>query len=276
MTPNHLERALTFLRGAFSFFVKGLRELSKSAWEHKAISAGVLAVLIGGAVAASFVFKGADQAKPDDRREVTLIAIADVSGAEPLSLIGEVRSKREASVASDIPGTVAGVYRALGDVIGAGTVIAELKNETQRAAVAQAKAALDKARSGTTVGGIGVENAKVAFAASQETAASSIESAHATIEDAVTRKADQMFSNPSGNQPKFSVAVSSSQLIYTVEAERLSMGPILVRHANATVPTSSDGQLAELSALAAETATVADFVADISTALAGAIATNNV
>lgn len=256
----------------------GLQEVWKVAMLHKLVS-GVIAVLVvGGLIAAPIIFKKPPADAVRDARVVTLIRVGDVSGAEPLSIIGEVRSRQEAAVAPDVSGTVAAVYRSLGDAVGAGTIIAELKNESQKAAVAQAQAALDKAKSITGVGTIGVDTAESAYAASQQSAASAISSAYAAIEDAVTRKADEMFSNPAGGQPHFNITVSNSQLARSAENKRVAMSDIIAREraVSGAIPTTATEELAELATLSVEAASVSDFLTTITNALSGAIATNGV
>ena len=121
---------------------------------RSAIGAAIIAVVIG----ALYYFFGGSAAAPtlNDNRAVTLIRVGDVSKSAPLSLIGSVRATREANVAPDTSGTVAAIYRNLGDYVPAGTIIAELKNDTQRAGVAQARAGVQKIQSTVVVGGIGV------------------------------------------------------------------------------------------------------------------------
>jgi RND family efflux transporter MFP subunit len=266
---EHLNRALILLKSAANLFVKAVVELWAWARANKKISipGGVLlVVLIGTAV--YFFSTTVTPEDADSRRQVTLTSVADVSSGEPITVIGEIRSVSEADVAPDSSGRVIGVYRKIGDYVGAGAVIAEIENSSQRAAVAQAEAALSRAKSVSTISGISVGSAS----AGAETAR---QSAYAAINDAIVRKADETFS--SGNAKTFFVPVTNSQLKYTLEAERLDMEVILKRHALARTQTLSDTELiAELQTLESELRSVRGFMTNLVTALAGGISTGSI
>jgi RND family efflux transporter MFP subunit len=241
-------------------------------------SALVTLLIVGGALATSFFFAPPEnEGRVTDTRSVTLIRVGDALSAEPLSLIGTVRATREALVSSDIPGTVSGVYRTLGDFVTAGTIIAELKNDTQRAQVAQARAALQKAESGVAVGGIGVGNAESAFKAAEDSARATILSAITTIDDTVRRKADTAFTNPTSAQPNFAVSTSNSQLVNEVESGRLRVQAILARQQSVQVSRmSTDELIAELERISQEVKTVQAFMQTLVLTLNTALATFNI
>ena len=268
---EHLSRALTLLHGAFVFIVKALGEAWLWARGNRKFSIPLALVLILAVGAAAFFLgTGPKKDETDSRREVSLLSVADVSSGEPVTVIGEIRSVSEASVAPDSSGRVTGVYRAIGDYVSAGAVIAEIENASQKAAVAQAEAALDRAKSGSTISGISVETA----VRNAETAR---QSAYAAITDAVTRKADATFSNPNGAAPLFFISLSDSQLKNTLESERLAMGVILKRQDAARNAILSRSELlAELDRTAAETEDVRKFLSHLVAALSGAIATGSV
>ncbi|MEK7063603.1 MAG: biotin/lipoyl-binding protein, partial [Patescibacteria group bacterium] len=259
-----------------------LYTIGKIVWswaKSNPLLAGSTAIVLVVAIGALAYFFGGSAATPtlSDTRSVTLIRVGDVSESAPLSLIGTVRATREANVAPDISGTVAAVYRSLGDYVGAGTILAELKNDTQRASVAQARAALQKTQSAVAVGGIGVESAETSYAAAQDTARATIQTAFATIDDTVSRKADDMFSNPGSAQPHFNVSSSNSQLVGEAESGRLAMQPILTRHSKVELATMSAEQLqAELTLLASEIKIAQAFMQDVVGALNGAVATYSI
>ncbi len=243
------------------------------------IAASAAAVVLVAAIGTLAYFFGgsAGTATLSGTRSVNLIRVGDVSQSAPLSLIGTVRATREANIAPDFSGTVSAIYRNLGDYVGAGTIIAELKNDSQRAGVAQARAALDKVKAGVAVGGIGVGSAESSYAAAQDTARATLQTAYATIDDAVSRKADDMFSNPGSSQPHFNVSSSNSQLVSDVEGGRLAMQPILTRHSGVQLATMTAEQLqAELATLAAEIKLAQGFMQDLVGALNGAIPTYSI
>lgn len=242
---------------------------------YASIIALALVTLIGGLI----YFFSSSSAAPtlSDNRAVRLIRVGDVSRSAPLSLIGSVRATREANVSPDTSGTVAAIYRNLGDYVQAGTIIAELKNDTQRAAVAQARAVVQKTQSSVAVGGIGVENAQSSFDAAVDSARAAVQSAYAVIDDAVRRKADAAFSNPTSAQPHFLVSTTNSQLVNEVEGERVQMQAIIARHTQTVTATmTADQLLTELGTLTAEVKTSQDFMRDLVSSLNNGVANNSI
>lgn len=273
---EHLSRALTFLHGGSIFLFKALRELFIVAKAHKFISIAVIVVVIAGLVGVSQLLKPKPEGVADERRQVTLLSASDLSAPEPISLIGEIRSVSEANVAPDVPGTVSRVYRSLGDSVGAGSIIAELKNDSQRAGVAQAEAALDKAKTGATVTGIGLGSAQDSLSSAISSAKNTIASAYASLDDAVSKKGDEAFSNSNTSQPKFIVSTSDSQAVLNVESKRLAIQAVLTRENKAQTPTDETTALSELETLTKEVAQVRDLLSSEVSALNKAIASGSI
>ncbi|MES2014839.1 MAG: efflux RND transporter periplasmic adaptor subunit [Patescibacteria group bacterium] len=273
---EHLARALTFLRGGLIFLFKASRELFIVAKAHKYISLGVIVLVIALGVGASIIFKAKPEGAADERRQVTLLSTNDLSAPEPISLIGEIKSVSEANVAPDAPGTVAHVYHSLGDAVAAGSVIAELKNDSQRAGVAQAEAALDKAKTGATVSGIGLGSAQDSLNAAITSAKNTIASTYATLDDAVNKKADEVFSNANSAQPKFIVSTSNSQLVLNVESKRLAIQTVLAREEKANTPADAASALLELQNITSDIGEVRDLLSATVAALNKAIASGSI
>ena len=264
---QHIQKAVTFLHGSLVFLWKGTVELWRMAMLRKKISipAGIalIAAIIAGVV---FLSPSAQNAAEQTQlRSVTLVRVGDVSQSGSLTTTGEVHSVTEASIAPKVSAPVIGIYHGLGDYVGAGAVIAELENASQRASLAQAQAALARAKSGTTVSGISLEGAIA-------NAESARQSAYSALADAIRHKADEPFSNPDTAQPTFFVSVSNSQLKNTLEAERLVISTILKREETArTTILSKDTVIAELETTQAELVTVRTFLSNLTLALSGAI-----
>lgn len=273
---THLSRALTFLHGSFSFLSKASKEFFIVAVSHKYVSIGIVVVLIASGIGLSFIFKTKTDAPADQRREVTLLSINDLSAPEPVALIGQIRSVHEANITADAPGTVARVYRSLGDFIGAGAIIAELKNDSQRAGVAQAEAALDKAKIGATITGIGLGSAQDNLNSAVTSAKNTILSTYATIDDAVNKKADSVFSNSTSPQPKFLVLSSNSQLVLDAENKRIQIQSVLVRENKAVIPNDAQSALQELENLSRDIAQVRELLTTIIATLNKGIASGSV
>lgn len=87
-----------------------------------------------------------------DAPSVTLASVAELSGtAAGLDLIATVRSREEAVVLAKSGGTVVRANATLGGTVAAGSVILELENDAERAAVAQAEAGVAGAVAGRSV-----------------------------------------------------------------------------------------------------------------------------
>lgn len=79
-------------------------------------------------------------------RTVTLESMSSLSGTgSTRNALGNVRSVTEADILAQSGGTVRSVHASLGRSVGPGYVIAELENDSQRAAVLQAEGAYDAA-----------------------------------------------------------------------------------------------------------------------------------
>lgn len=89
---------------------------------------------------------GSKNAAPEQLRTVTLSPIGELSGNNSgASVIGTVRAVSEAAIRAETSGTVEGVYTRIGSFVAAGSILAELENSAQRAAVLQAEGAYDAA-----------------------------------------------------------------------------------------------------------------------------------
>lgn len=258
-----------------------LRTIARIIWSfvtsHRALSLAIALVLVAGGVGLSYLTPSATTSEVSSTRSVTLVRAGDAATSVPLSVIGTVRSTREALVAPDASGMVSAIYRSLGDYVAAGTIIAELKNDSQRAGVAQARAALQKTQSGVAIGGIGVTNAESSYQSAQESARTTLLSTYAAMSDVVERRIDQTFTNPTGAQPRFVVTSSNSQLVSNAEAGRTQMQPILTREALVTVSgMDTDALIAELERTQSEVKIAQIFAQNVVQALNGALTSASV
>lgn len=164
---------------------------------------------------------------------VQVATIGDLaSQAGPLIVVGSVKSKAQATILAQTSGEITSLSVSIGDRIGAGQVIGQFENASQRAAVTQAQGSYDAAKAslakltGTTVANVGVSSAQAATAA--QNAASSLaialRSAYAALDDAVHTKADTLISNPNGSTPKLlNFTIPDTQLVANIESQRLAL-----------------------------------------------------
>ncbi len=128
-----------------------------------------------------------------------------------------------------------------------------------------------------TVSGISVDTAQKSLAAAKDSTKNTIAGAYSTIDDAIHKKADEVFSNADTNRPIFSVLTSNSQAVLTAQNNRLLIQKVLAREsAAAVIADDTPSLIGELQAVASETETVRVFLLSVITALNSAISTNTI
>jgi RND family efflux transporter MFP subunit len=187
-------------------------------WQQVAIIAVILA-LVGGAIA--LARSGSAPAADDQLRTVTVQSAASLGGGgDSVSVVGNVRSVAEADLLAQAGGTVEAVHARLGSVVGAGAVIAELDNATERAQVLQAQGAYDAA--------IAASNA-VSPEDAETDARNTYRATIAAIDSTLTTQVDQFFGDPTPFGPQFVLKPTASD----IEAHRQQLADTMTqRHAN--------------------------------------------
>ncbi|PIT91437.1 hypothetical protein COU17_00395 [Candidatus Kaiserbacteria bacterium CG10_big_fil_rev_8_21_14_0_10_49_17] len=279
--PAMLKKILTYPRAGLRF-IRNNKKVSLPA-------IGLIVILI----IAGLVSGGTHADVPNGKvikRSVEVRSVAELSNDKtPLSLTGRVRSQTEANLYTERSGEVTGVYRTVGDFVYAGTVIAEISNTSERAAVfqaegavEQAQAALQKVQSGArseeiSILEINLRNANESYQTALTSALNTLLSAYATIDDAILRRSDQAFSNPRLSNPTFNPPLPDSQLAITLANDRLAIQSILARHAVASATISGDESIeGELAKTAEDARFVKGFLDDLVYALNRAITSSSV
>jgi len=234
-----------------------------------AIAVGL--ILVGALIASSILFKAPTPEVPQTTRGVSLVRVGDQSIAEPLTVIGEIRSIKEAFVSPDSSGTVANVYHSLGDSISAGAAIASLKNDRERAAVTQAEAALAKAKAGAAISGIGVGTASNTLSTAKVSASNALSSARSTLTDVVLRRTDDMFDNPTNDIRTFLITVPAYELIQQTLSKRSHAQSILNTYNGANIPTDTDALITALEKEQEDISVIHDYLNTLSQTIAKAI-----
>ena len=152
---------------------------------------------------------------------------------------GTVQSAQNVDLGFAQSGRVAQIYAAVGDVVKAGTLLAEVDNGDARAALAQSKAALQAARSelasllsGTRPEQIAVTQSQItgdesAIAQAEQGIVNAIQNAYTVSNDAVYNKTDSIFNNPQSLSPQLVFSVSDSQLASSIVNARVAIGPAI-------------------------------------------------
>ncbi len=252
----------------------------------------IIAVLIGIlAVVALLPGKPVEEVVINETPEVRIINVAEASTeSSPLSVTGTVRSETEAQLRTETQGEVIGVYTTVGSFVSAGTVLAELRNNSERAAVSQAQAGLEaaeanlaKATGGVrteerTILEVSVQNAENTLEAAETSARTTLEGGYSVIDDAINAKTDALFSNPESANPSFSLATSESQTVSLIVQTRIQINQILDRHIalQGQVLDGAEALIVEIETLQNEFSLIQDYLDSLLVAINNAIPTPSV
>ncbi len=171
-----------------------------------------------------------------------------------------------------------------GDRVRAGETLAREDTSILNAQLRQAQAAadsqqaqLDQLSQGTRPEQIAITQSQIAsdqagLAQANQSVVNAIQTAYTQSYDAVYNKADQFFNNPRSSNPYASFASSDSQLISTLQSERVSIETVLSTWQQDTVALGASGGI---SAAVAQTqtnlSTMTKFLSDANSALNRAI-----
>lgn len=249
------------------------------AWQHALGAAVVLLALLFGA---RYFFAG--PALPEAGETLPYVRTARIdalaSQGKPLTVVGSVKSKSEATILAQTAGEIVSLTRSIGDRVSAGQVIGQFENAAQRAAVTQAQGAYDAARAslgkvtGTLATNTGIASNQASTAATNAgtSLATSLKSAAASLEDAVRVKADVLFANPTSPMPRLSsYTIPDSQLVIDLETQRASLGTTLDAARLAAESGSLDDIDARAGRVLAEARTVQAFLDDAISAMNQAV-----
>jgi len=222
-------------------------------------------------------------------RTVNLINVLESSTEQStLSTIGVVRSEREAELLTERSGEVTGVYATVGSFVSAGTIIAEIQNGAERAAVLQAEGLLDQSEATLQKVLQGLRSEQLSILETQALQAeqnldgalsagkNTLLSAYASTDDAIARNADQLFINPDTDLPQIILTTTDAILETTAESDRLFIQDMLDRQQNVKNLLSNDDVLLELEVTKSELEFIKDFLDTLNQALNKSIATETV
>lgn len=214
---------------------------------HKKLLGGIcIALVVIGITARSILTREAPEAPVEQSpRAVSVQSVAELSqGGALLSVVGTVESRTEATIRAEKSGVVTRVYGTLGTSVSSGTLLAELENASERAAVAQAQAGVEVAEAslmkitgGTrgeqrTILETQLETARTSLESARTSAVNTLIGAYASVDTAILGTADALFSNPR-IQPQFSIVSSNSQYEIDAENKRVALQTLLSRQETA-------------------------------------------
>lgn len=216
-------------------------------WKWYVLAGAAALVVLGGILMS--VFGGSDAAvETDAKRAVTVATVADsMAGGSSLSAVAEIQSVSEAKISPESGGRITRVNATLGQRVAAGQILAEIENASQRAAVLQAEGALDAAKA--SAGG------------SRSSGLTTILSAYASVDSAISDAVNQIDTNPDDSYPTFSVSTRDTAALAEMVAMRSTIQAIVKRHeSQQTALTENSDLTTELATLEGELRTVRTYL----------------
>jgi RND family efflux transporter MFP subunit len=243
---------------------------SRLGWVGKIFILIVIAICIGGIFAFARKAETAAPISQNTTPTVELSSVANLSqGGSTLSIVGTVQSQTEATVRAEKSGEVTSLNYSLGSSVSAGSIVAEIENASERAALLQATGALQAAQAGANV-------SQTTLTGAQNGAVSALLSAYGAIEKSIHTDIDPMFSNPETLNAQITMQTTASQAKIDAQNMRLAMGPILSREQSKSSSLSaSDDLLAEMTKTENELRAVRDFLDTVTVVLNSGIADAN-
>lgn len=196
-------------------------------WYGKRTVNGVLAVLGILVVTALFISfdEAPEAANAPLKKSVRTASVYELVSGSSLSLIGTVEAVDGSRIESETSGRVTRVNVALGDVVGAGTVIAELENASERAAVLQAEGSYEAALVAAAQSDISVTDARNALSSAENAGSNAYRSAFTVSEDAIRNLVDDFFTDVDDSILSFRIDSQGQAL--SLIAERRAIEDIL-------------------------------------------------
>lgn len=177
---------LSWLKKKGTLVLSGTQTQAKKVWKKYrsyskrtqiGIAVAVVLLLLASHSIIGYFTKSPDMA--DVPPTVTLSTIGELSGTgSTASVIGNVRSVTEASILAESGGKITSIHTGLGKTVGAGTVLAQIDNASQRAAVLQAQGIYESAlasRQGMSPGDV-TANARNTYASAYSSVDSIVKS----------------------------------------------------------------------------------------------------
>jgi len=191
-----------------------------------------------------FVFGGNGNGAVETQTKIRQVQVASIaqlsSGAESLTVLGEVRSQAEADIHSVVQGRVTSLRKRVGDRIAAGEIIAEIENDAQLASLIQAEGAyeaaeanLNKALGGTREEQLAiletkVKNSEDSLSGTKVATVNTLKDSFGKVDEIVRSKIDLFIDNPESIRPHIKFIPNSSQTSIDLEFGRIVIRELLM------------------------------------------------
>ncbi|MFT5037432.1 MAG: multidrug efflux pump subunit AcrA (membrane-fusion protein), partial [Candidatus Azotimanducaceae bacterium] len=158
-------------------------------------------------------------------RHVEVASVLTLTGSLKLSLIGSVESLAQADIQTETSGRVTSVNVELGQDVIAGTVVAQLENASQFAALLQAEGVYEAAVAAAAQSDIGTTEASIALDVAKNSALTTYRNAFTTFRSILQSDVDQLFSEPKASLP--GVRVRAGTDVTYLNTERVAFEALL-------------------------------------------------
>lgn len=163
-------------------------------WYGKPVVLGALGALVLLVVIGIIIRGAADDSASEEVAKlpvVTLRAVGALESESVFSVVGTVRSVSEAQLRAEAGGRITSVPVRVGDTVTAGTVLATIENDRERASLLQAEGAYESALASARGSGVTLEEARVG-------AANAYQNAFTVVDGIVQSTIDDYYMNPEG------------------------------------------------------------------------------
>ena len=210
-------------------------------------------------------------------RKVTVASVSELSNAgTDFPLVGVVTSVSEATIRSETSGRLTYVSKKLGDMVYAGSVIAEFQNSGEKASLLQAEGAYEQAKAARNIAGLNSGQAGSSLVDTKNQALNTIVNAYATLEDAIRGKTDSAYVDPKFDQVRLLLSVPDANLASSLQIKRKVIEKILITREQKNKSLTKDSDLTmELNAAIEDTQVIKVYLDDLYTAYSKAIADSN-
>lgn len=196
---------MSFLKNIFSAPYQGYQALVEWYGKRTVLAALLLITACVIAIAYQQFSRTADQvveAVPEPARTTVALTTANaLTGDFSGSLIGTTVATTEATLIAERGGQVTNVGVTLGQFVSAGTIIAQFENAAERAALTQARGALDSALAGAAQSTLSITDADSRVRDLERAIVTAHNNAFASVTQIVTGNIDQFFSSPNTTIP---------------------------------------------------------------------------
>ncbi|MCL5016144.1 MAG: efflux RND transporter periplasmic adaptor subunit [Patescibacteria group bacterium] len=192
---------------------------------------------------------------PKSKSPYSFISVSKGEITQTVSVTGNVTAAHSVNLAFTESGQAVSVGVSVGQDVISGEALASLDPSTIKANLNQAEANLQVEQSdlaslisGATpqeieVKQAGVQSAQSSLNSSSQTLLSAIQSSYVSANDAVRTKTDEIFTNPTSNNPRLLISISDQQLQINLLNARISIQNVLNSWNNMTLNLSSSSDM---------------------------------